>query len=300
MTAFIEEHRDVFGVGPICRVLPIAPSTYYERKAVERDPDLTSDRVKQDRKDGRDIKRVFDASGGRYGARKVWHALRREGRDIARCTVERLMKAMGLQGVVRGKKTVTTKPDKSQPCPDDRVNRAFVAERPNQLWVSDFTYVSSWQGMVYVAFVIDVFARKIVGWRVSTSMTTQFVLDALNQAICQRVPSEAGLIHHSDRGSQYLSIKYTERLTEEGIDPSVGSVGDSYDNALAESVIGLFKTEVINFLGPWKSTAQIEWQTLKWVAWYNAERLHSAIDYKTPNQAEDIFYADMNANEEAA
>ena len=297
---FIDEHRDVFDVGPICKVLPIAPSTYNERKAVERDPELASDRVKQDKKDSREIKRVFDASGKRYGARKVWHTLCREGHDIARCTVERLIKAMGLQGVVRCKPPITTTPDTSQPCPDDRVNRAFVAQRPNQLWVSDFTYVSSWQGTVYVAFVIDVFARKIVGWRVSTSMTTEFVLDALNQAICQRVPSDAGLIHHSDRGSQYLSIKYIERLAEEGIDPSVGSVGDSYDNALAESVIGLFKAEVINFLGPWKSIAQVEWQTLKWFAWYNADRLHSAIDYKTLNEAEDIFYADLNANNEAA
>ena len=300
MIMFIEEHRDVFGVGPICRVLPIAPSTFYARAAIVRDPGLASSRAKQDKEDSPEVKRIFDASGKRYGARKVWHALRREGRDIARCTVERLMKAMGLQGVVRGKKVVTTNPDTSQPCPEDRVNREFVAQRPNQLWVSDFTYVSSWQGTVYVAFVIDVFARKIVGWRVSTSMTTEFVLDALNQAICQRVPSEAGLVHHSDRGSQYLSIKYTERLADEGIDPSVGSVGDSYDNALAESVIGLFKAEVINFLGPWKSAAQVEWQTLKWVAWYNAERLHSAIDYKTPNEAEDIFYANLSANEEAA
>lgn len=300
MTAFIEEHRAVFGVGPICRVLPIAPSTYYARAAIERDPDLALDRAKQDKEDSREIDRVFEASGSRYGARKVWHALCREGHDIARCTVERLMKTMGLQGVVRGKTVITTNPDTSQPCPDDRVNRKFIAQTPNQLWVSDFTYVSSWQGMVYVAFVIDVFARKIVGWRVSTSMTTEFVLDALNQAICQRVPSVAGLVHHSDRGSQYLSIKYTERLAEEGIDPSVGSVGDSYDNALAESVIGLFKTEVINFLGPWKSAAQVEWQTLKWVAWYNGNRIHSAIGYKTPNEAEDIFSADLNANEKAA
>ena len=300
MISFIDEHRGVFGVGPICRVLGIASSTYYARVAITRDPDLASDRAKQDKEDGTEIKRIFDASGKRYGARKVWHALRREGRSIARCTVERLMRAMGLQGVVRGKKVITTNPDTSQPCPDDRVNREFVAHRPNQLWVSDFTYVSSWQGTVYVAFVIDVFARKIVGWRVSTSMTTEFVLDALNQAICQRVPSEVGLVHHSDRGSQYLSIKYTERLAEEGIDPSVGSVGDSYDNALAESVIGLFKTEVINFLGPWKSTAQLEWQTLKWVAWYNGDRLHSAIDYRTPNEAEDTFYANLSANEEAA
>jgi len=299
-TAKGEEHRDVFGVGPIGRVLPIAPSTFYAHAAVARDPDRASSRTKQDKADSREIRRVFDASGGRYGTRKVWHTLRREGQDIARCTVERLMKSMGLQGVVRGKKVITTNPDTSQPCPDDRVNREFVAQRPNQLWVSDFTCVSSWQGSVYVAFVRDVFARKIVGWRVSTSMTTEFVLDALNQAICQRLPSEVGLTYHSDRGSHYLSIKYTERLAEEGIDPSVGSVGDSYDNALAESAIGLFKTEVINFLGPWKSTAQVEWQTLKWIAWYNEERLHSSIDYKIPNEAENIFYANLNANEKAA
>jgi putative transposase len=301
MIAFIEGHRGVFGVGPICRVLGIAPSTFYAHQAVERDPDLASARAKQDVLDNAAIKRVFDASRGRYGARKVWHVLRREGRDIARCTVERLMRALQIQGVVRGKKVITTNPDAAQPCPDDKVNRAFVAETPNQLWVSDFTYVSSWRGTVYVAFVIDVFARKVVGWRVSTSMTTGFVLDALNQAICQRAPSEAGgLIHHSDRGSQYLSIRYTERLAEAGIDTSVGSVGDSYDNALAESIIGLFKTEVINFLGPWKSVGQVEWETLKWVDWYNTERLHSAIGYVTPQEAEEVFYENLNAEEKAA
>jgi transposase InsO family protein len=301
MIAFVGDHSGVFGVGPICRVLGIAPSTFYAHKAVERDPDLASARAKRDKSDEAAITRVHGASGGRYGARKVWHALRREGRDIARCTVERLMQTTGLQGVVRGKKVVTTNPDAAQPCPDDKVNRAFVAEMPNQLWVSDFTYVSSWQGMVYVAFVIDVFARKIVGWRVSTSMTTGFVLDALNQAICQRAPSEADkLIHHSDRGSQYLSIKYTERLAEAGIDTSVGSVGDSYDNALAESIIGLFKTEVINFLGPWRSVGQVEWETLKWVDWYNTERLHSAIGYVTPQEKEEAFYADLSSAEKAA
>jgi transposase InsO family protein len=301
MIAFIEGHRVVFGVGPICRVLGIAPSTYYAHKAVERDPDLASARAKRDLSDKDAIKRVHDASRGRYGARKVWHVLRRERHDIARCTVERLMRALQIQGVVRGKKVITTNPDTAQPCPDDKVNRAFVAQMPNQLWVSDFTYVSSWQGMVYVAFVIDVFARRIVGWRVSTSMTTGFVLDALNQAICQRAPSEAGgLIHHSDRGSQYLSIKYTERLAEAGIDTSVGSVGDSYDNALAESIIGLFKTEVINFLGPWKSVSQVEWETLKWVDWYNTDRLHSAIGYVTPQEAEEEFYKTLNADEKAA
>jgi transposase InsO family protein len=224
------------------------------------------------------------------------------------------MKVMGLRGLACGKKVTTTNPDAARPCPDDKVNRAFVADMPNQLWVSDFTYVSSWQGMVYVAFVIDVFARRIVGWRVSTSMTTGFVLDALNQAIhcrqaiaqqsaerCQRAPSEADeLIHHSDRGSQYLSIRYTERLAEAGIDTSVGSVGDSYDNALAESIIGLFKTEVIKFLGPWKTVGQVEWETLKWVDWYNNTRLHSAIGYVTPNEAEEVFYASLNNAEKAA
>lgn len=251
MIAFIDDHRGVFGVGPICRVLGIAPSTYHAFKAVEGNPDLASDRARQDCLDMAAIRQAFDGSRGRYGVCKIWHQLRREGCDIARCTVERLMKVMGLQGVVRGEKVITTNPDTAHSCPDDKVNRAFVADMPNQLWVSDFTYVSSWQSMVYVAprhglsdqwrshgSIIDVFARKIVGWRVSTSMTTGFVLDALNQAICQRAPSEAGkLIHHSDRGSQYLSIRYTERLAEAGIDTSVGSVGDSYDNALAESII---------------------------------------------------------------
>lgn len=301
MIAFIDHQRDVFGVGPICRVLGIAPSTFYAHKAVERDPSLASDRRRKDALDQVAIQGAFDRSRKRYGARKVWHQLRREGRDIARCTVERLMKVMGLQGVVRGKKVITTNPDAAQPCPDDKVNRAFFAKMPNQLWVSDFTYVSSWQGTVYVAFIIDVFARRVVGWRVSTSMTTSFVLDALNQAICQRAPSQAEkLIHHSDRGSQYLSINYTERLADAGIDASVGSVGDSYDNALAESIIGLFKTEVINFLGPWKSVSQVEWETLKWVDWYNTERLHSAIGYVTPQEAEEDFHAALNAAEKAA
>lgn len=227
------------------------------------------------------------------------HQLRRDGYDIARCTVVRLMHLHGLQGVVRGQKK-TTIPDAAQPCPDDKVNRQFVAAMPNQLWVSDFTYVSTWAGMVYVAFVIDVFARKIVGWRVSTSMTTSFVLDALNQAICQRCPTDGGLIHHSDRGSQYLSIRYTERLADAGIDTSVGSVGDSYDNALAESIIGLFKTEVINFLGPWKSMAQVERETLQWVSWYNKERLHSAIGHRPPQEVEEAFYEQMKTLEKAA
>lgn len=301
MIAFIEDHKVAHGVEPICRVLPIAPSTFYAHAAVARDADLASDRAKKEALDKAKIKEAFNNSGKRYGARKIWHELRRNKYDIARCTVERLMKAMGIQGVVRGQKPITTNPDTSQPCPDDKVQRQFTAVTPNQLWVSDFTYVSSWQGMVYVAFVIDVFARKIVGWRVFRSMTTGFVLDALNQAICQRAPSEAdSLIHHSDRGSQYLSIKYTERLAEAGIDPSVGSVGDSYDNALAESTIGLFKTEVIDFMGPWKSIGQVEWETLKWVNWYNTKRLHSKIGYITPQEAEENYYQALNAAEKAA
>ena len=238
----------------------------------------------------------------------------RRTRDCPARTGGRLTKTMGLQGVVRGKKVVTTNPDAAQPCPDDTVNRTFKADMPNQLRVSDVTHVSGWQGMVYVApryghsdqgrfqgSIIDVFARKILGWRVSTSMTTGFVLDALNQAICQRAPSQADkLIPHSDRGSQYPSIRYTGRLAEAGIDISVGTVGGSYDNALAESIIGLFKTEVIRFLGPWRSVAQVKWETLKWVDWYNNPRLHSTIGYVTPKEAEEIAYASVNAAEKAA
>ena len=300
MIAFIEEYREVYGVESICRVLPITPATFHRHSAIARKPELASDRARQDKEDFEEIRRVHAKSRGRYGARKVWHQLRRDKHDIARCTVERLMREKGLQGVTRGK-TKTTVPDPAQPCPDDKVNRQFTANAPNELWVSDFTYVSTWMGMVYVAFIIDVFARKLVGWRVSTSMTTGFVLDALNQAIAQRCPAEGGnLIHHSDRGSQYLSIRYTERLADAGIDTSVGSVGDSYDNALAESVIGLFKTEVINFLGPWKSMAQVEWETLQWVSWYNTERLHGAIGHRPPQELEDEFHADLNTLEKAA
>lgn len=300
MIAFIDDHRGEFGVEPICRVLPIAPSTYYAHAAIARDPERASGRAKQDAKDLEEIKRVHDKSKSRYGVRKVWHQLRREKRHIARCTVERLMREHGLQGVTRGKKRTTT-PDQMLACPDDKVNRQFTATAPNQLWVSDFTYVSTWRGMVYVAFVIDVFARKIVGWRVSTSMTTSFVLDALNHAICQRCATEGnGLIHHSDRGSQYLSVRYTERLADAGIDTSVGSVGDSYDNALAESIIGLYKTEVIEHLGPWKSIGQVEWETLQWVSWYNTERLHGAIGHRPPQEMEDTFYASMNTLDKVA
>lgn len=295
MIAFIEEHRGVFGVEPICKVLPVAPSTYYEQRAISKDPDLASVRAKSDAAMCIEIDRVWQDNRKVYGARKIWRALRREGQDVARCTVERLMRRLGLQGVVRGKKIITTNPDTSRPCPDDKVNRQFTAKRPNQLWVSDFTYVPTWSGTVYVAFVIDVFARRIVGWKASTSMATQFVLDALEQAIWQRkTPKNKGLIHHSDRGSQYLSIKYTERLADAEIKLSVGTVGDAYDNALAECVIGLFKTETINQMGPWKSMREVEWETLKWVDWYNNRRLLAPIGYIPPAEAEEAFYANLN------
>ncbi len=295
MIAFIEEHRDVFGVEPICKVLPLAPSTYYDRLAIAKNPDRASARAKSDTDICKEIERVWQANRQVYGARKVWHALRRENRDIARCTVERLMRRLDRQGVVRGKKIITTNPDTSQPCPDDKVNRQFTASRPNQLWVSDFTYVPTWSGTVYVAFVIDVFARRIVGWKASTSMATQFVLDALEQAIWQRkLPANKSLTHHSDRGSQYLSIKYTERLADADINLSVGTVGDAYDNALAESVIGLFKTETINQMGPWKSMREVEWETLKWVDWYNNRRLLGPIGYIPPAEAEEAFYTKLN------
>jgi len=295
MIAFIEESREVLGVEPICKVLQFAPSTYYDRRAIARDPELASCRAKSDAALSLKIDAAWEDNRKLYGARKIWHVLRRDGEDVARCTVERLMRRLGIRGVVRGKKVITTTPDTSQPCPDDKVNRLFKADRPNKLWVSDFTYVPTWSGTVYVAFVIDVFARRIVGWRASTSMKTQFVLDALDQAIWQRkTPDNKSLVHHSDRGSQYLSIKYTERLAEAEIDLSVGTVGDAYDNALAECVIGLFKTEVINQIGPWKSMREVEWETLKWVDWYNNRRLLGTIGYITPAEAEEAFYANLN------
>ena len=292
---FIEESREAFGVEPICKALQFAPSTYYDRRAIVRDPERASRRAKSDAAMSLRIDGAWEDNRKLYGARKIWHVLRRDGQDVARCTVERLMRALGIRGVVRGKRVVTTNPDTSLPCPDDKVNRIFKADRPNKLWVSDFTYVPTWSGTVYVAFVIDVFARRIVGWRVSTSMTTKFVLDALDQAIWQRKTLDnKSLVHHSDRGSQYLSIKYTERLAQAEIDLSVGTVGDAYDNALAECVIGLFKTEVINQIGPWKSMREVEWETLKWVDWYNNRRLLGPIGYLPHAKAEEAFYANLN------
>ena len=292
MIAFIDEHRPVLGVEPICKVLPIAPSTYYDTVAKRTDVDRLSVRARRDVSLKIEIRRVFDANYRVYGVRKVWRQLRREGFDVARCTVARLMKTMGLQGVIRGKPVRTTVSDKAVPCPLDQVNRQFHAPAPNRLWVSDFTYVSTWTGMVYVAFVIDVYARFIVGWRVSRTAHAGFVLDALEQALHDRKPvGKDGLVHHSDRGSQYLSIKYTERLAETGIKPSAGSVGDSYDNALAETINGLYKAEVIHRRGPWRSFEAVEFATLEWVDWFNHRRLLEPIGNIPPAEAEANYYA---------
>ena len=300
MKAFIDEHREVYGVEPICRVLPIAPSTYYEHAARKANPDRRPARERRHADLCREIRRVFAENFGVYGGRKVWHQMQRKGIDVARCTVARLMRQMGLKGVVRGKSIRTTVSDAAAPCPRDRVNRQFTAPRPNALWVSDFTYVATWSGFVYVAFVIDAFARRIVGWRVSRSARADFVLDALEQALHDRQPWRANLIHHSDRGVQYVSIKYTERLAEAGIEPSVGSVGDSYDNALAQTVIGLFKTEVIHRRGPWRSLEAVEFATLEWVDWYNNRRLLEPIGSIPPAEAEAAYYAQLEVMPMAA
>jgi putative transposase len=289
MIGFIDEYREAHGVEPICKVLPIAPSTYHDHIAKRRDPSRLSARAKRDVALKPEITRVFKENFEVYGIRKVWRQLKREGRDVARCTVERLMQSMGLHGVIRGRHVRTTFSDKTAPCPLDHVNCQFHATAPNRLWVSDFTYVSTWNGFVYVAFVIDVYARYIVGWRVSRTAHAGFVLDALEQAIHDRRPV-SNLIHHSDRGSQYLSIKYTERLAEAGIEPSVGSVGDSYDNALAETINGLYKAEVIHRRGPWRSFEAVEFATLEWVDWFNRRRLLEPIGNIPPAEAEANYY----------
>ncbi|WP_343794962.1 IS3 family transposase, partial [Sphingomonas trueperi] len=274
MIAFIDDHRDAYGVEPICRVLPIAPSTYHERVAQRQDPTRLSARAQRDAALKPEIARVFAENFAVYGVRKVWRQMMREGFQVARCTVARLMREMGLAGVIRGKPVRTTISDRAAPCPLDHVNRKFYAPAPNMLWVSDFTYVATWAGFVYVAFVIDTYARRIVGWRASRTAHASFVLDALEQALHDRRPAHrGGLIHHSDRGSQYVSIKYSERLAEAGIEPSVGSVGDSYDNALAETINGLYKAEVIHRRGPWRSFEAVEYATLEWVDWFNHRRL---------------------------
>jgi transposase InsO family protein len=296
----MEAHVNEFGVEPMCRVLHIAPSIWHEHARRKADPDRLPERAKRDAKLSVHIRRVFAENFSVYGVRKVWRQLKREGVAVARCTVARLMRAMGLQGVVRGKRMKTTISDRAVPCPLDKVNRQFAADRPNKLWVSDFTYVATWSGFVYVAFVIDVYARRIVGWRASRTASAGFVLDALEQALHARRPLDGGLVHHSDRGVQYVSIKYSERLAEAGIEPSVGSVGDSYDNALAETVIGLFKTEVIHRRGPWRSFDAVEYATLEWVDWFNNRRLLEPIGNIPPAEAEANYYATLEEPRMAA
>jgi len=292
MIRFIDAHRAMYGVEPICAVLPIAPSTYWRVRAQQQDATKRAARATRDDELRILIQRVHADNFGVYGPRKVWRQLRRDGHIVARCTVERLMHAMGLAGAVRGRAwKITTQSQPALDRPADLVDRIFVATRPNQLWVSDFTYVATWAGFVYVAFVIDVFARRIVGWRVSSSMRTDFVLDALEQAIYARGGTmPAGLVHHSDQGTQYLSMRYTDRLADAGIAPSVGSRGDAYDNAMAESVIGLFKTEVIQRLGPWRNLDTVEFATLTWVDWFNTRRLLEPIGYVPPAEYEAAYY----------
>lgn len=292
MITFIDTHRDVYGVEPITRLLPIASSTYHEHARRVREPQKVPSRQKRDAELSRAILRVHTENFGVYGRRKVWRQLLREGTKVARCTVGRLMRQLGLRGVIRGKAVKTTVPDKAAACPLDKVQRQFRAPCPNRLWLSDFTYVSTWQGFAYVAFIIDAFARRIVGWRVSRHARADFVLDALEQALHARQPvSKGGLIHHSDRGSQYVSIRYTERLAEAGIEPSVGSVGDSYDNALAETVNGLYKAEVIHRQASWKRIEDVELATLAWVDWFNNRRLLEPIGNIPPDEAEANYYA---------
>lgn len=299
MRAFVDTHRASFGVEPICSVLQIAPSGYRRHAAQQRNPALRCARARRDESLIPQIERIWQVNLQVYGADKVWKQINREGVEVARCTVERLMRRLGLRGVIRGKVVRTTISDARTTCPLDRVNRQFKADRPNQLWVSDFTYVSTWQGWLYVAFVIDVFARRIVGWRVSSSMRTDFVLDALEQALYARQPErDRSLIHHSDRGSQYVSIRYSERLAEAGIEPSVGSKGDSYDNALAETINGLYKAELIHRRAPWKTREALELATLEWVCWFNHHRLLEPIGYIPPAEAEANYYQKLASQAE--
>ena len=289
MVAFIDHHRDRYGVESICAQLPIAPSQYYEHKAREAMPERLPPRTRRDRELLPEIQRVHAENFGVYGARKVWRQLGRDGQVVARCTIERLMRAQGLRGIVRGRRCRTTIADDHAARPLDRVNRQFQASRPNQLWVADFTYVATWAGFVYVAFVVDVFARRIIGWRVARTMHTELVLDALEQALWARSGAK-GVVHHSDRGSQYLSIRYAVRLAEAGFEPSVGSVGDSYDNALAETIIGLYKAEVIHHRGPWRHLEAVEYATLEWVDWFNHRRLLEPIGNVPPAEFEATYH----------
>ena len=291
MVSFIDAHRGEYGVEPICKELPIAPSTYYEAKAREAGRSPVPARRQRDAVLRAEIERVWEENFGVYGVRKVWRQLNREGVTVARCTVARLMGELGLRGVVRGRRSKTTRAASDLPRPADRVRRVFEASRPNALWVADLTHVATWRGFVYVAFVVDAYARRIVGWRVSDSLHTDLALDALEQALHDRaVGAEGALVHHSDRGTQYLSIRYTERLAEAGIEPSVGRVGDSYDNALAESIIGLYKTEVIRRRGPWRNLEAVEFATLEWVDWFNHRRLLEGIGYVPPAELEEAYY----------
>jgi putative transposase len=299
MVDYIDRHKDRFGVEPICRQLQIAPSTYYEQKLREADPSRLPARTQRDAELRSQIHRVWRANFCAYGVHKTWKQLNREHIRVARCTVRRLMRDLGLRGIVRGKGFKTTIPNESALRPADLVNRQFTAQRPNQLWVADFTYVATWRGPVFVAFVIDVFSRMIVGWRVSTSMKTDFVLDALEQALHARSDID-GLIHHSDRGTQYLSIRYGERLADSGIEPSVGSTGDSYDNALAESINGLYKAEVIHRRGPWRRVEDVEFATLEWVDWFNNRRLLGPIGDIPPMEFEQMYYQQQQSLAAAA
>jgi transposase InsO family protein len=290
MVSFIDEHRAEYGVEPICEMLPIAPSTYYEHRARKRNPARRPARAKRDEELRPEIQRVWEEHYAVYGAEKVWRQLAREKVVTARCTVERLMRGMGLRGVVRGHAfKITTVADEAAVRPPDLVARQFTATRPNQLWVADITYVATWAGFVYVAFVTDVFSRSIVGWRVSKSLRSDLALDALEQALHAR-PTSDKLVHHSDRGVQYLSIRYAERLAEAGLERSVGSVGDSYDNALAETINGLYKTEVIGRRGPWRNIETVEYATLVWVDWFNNRRLLGPIGYVPPAEYEAVYY----------
>ena len=297
MTSFVLDHRKRFGVERICKVLRVSPSSFHLDQARTRNPDLLPQRTKDDAALEIHIRRVYEESGQRYGVRKVWHQLRREGFTPPRCRVERLMRRHGLVGVSRSRKVRTTISDPTAPCPKDLVQRLFFADRPNRLWVSDFTYVSTWQGFAYVAFVTDVFACRIVGWKVSYSMRTDFVLDALEQALYARSPKEEDqLVHHSDRGVQYVSIRYTGRLSEAGLNPSVGTVGDSYDNALAETINGLYKAEVIyHKRKSWRNLEEVEWATAEWIEWYNNRRLMGTLGYTPPAQAEANYYAQIES-----
>ncbi|EPF6461508.1 IS3 family transposase, partial [Escherichia coli] len=296
MMPLLDKLREQYGVGPVCSELHVAPSTYYHCQQQRHHPEKRSARAQRDDWLKKEIQRVYDENHQVYGVRKVWRQLLREGIRVARCTVARLMAVMGLAGVLRGKKVRTTISRKAVAA-GDRVNRQFVAERPDQLWVADFTYVSTWQGFVYVAFIIDVFAGYIVGWRVSSSMETTFVLDALEQALWARRPS--GTVHHSDKGSQYVSLAYTQRLKEAGLLASTGSTGDSYDNAMAESINSLYKAEVIHRKS-WKNRAEVELATLTWVDWYNNRRLLERLGHTPPAEAEKAYYASIGNNDLAA